>query len=160
MKGQRVLGSLKMCCVYIHSSRRVHHLCSAGATQPHRSRVASPTWFHASPFSTVMLLVPTGLTSLTKTVRRRVLWRPATEWSTTFGRTEHDDCISPDKQGDFDVWCVLDVAWRNCNELANCPGNAAFASRRLGLTLSTGGANMWMDGRVTELSLVSCHFSL
>lgn len=133
MKVQRVLGSLKMCCANIHSNHGVDHLSSGGVTHPRRSRVASTSWFYASLFSIVMLLVPTGLTSLTKTGWRWVLRRPGTEWSTTLSQwrrswlvyhlqpvarivigpkeeTEQYGCISSDKQWDFDVWCVLDVA--------------------------------------------------
>lgn len=86
MKVQRVLGSLKMCCANIHSNHGVDHLSSGGVTHPRRSRVASTSWFYASLFSIVVLLVPTGLTSLTKTGWRWVLRRPGTEWSTTFSQ--------------------------------------------------------------------------
>lgn len=86
MKVQRVLGSLKTCRASIHSNHGVDHLSSGGVTHPRRSHVASTSWFYASLFSIVMLLVPTGLTSLTKTGWRWVLRRPGTEWSTTLSQ--------------------------------------------------------------------------
>lgn len=195
MKVQRVLSSLTMCCANSYSDHGVDHLSSGSMTHPCRSCVAA-SWFHALPLSIVMLLVPTGLASLTKTDWQWVLRRPATEWSTTFSQWRRSwlvyhhlpvaeiviglpplvcgkDCdwgqrkrrnstvvFPPDKQRDFDVWCVLDVAsmmehwfiydwtamnWQIVQDLT--PPSLRDSGDRLRQTpLSAGEANTWMDG--------------